>query len=254
MISPLQFEEAGLSFYSYFILIRVLRNRERIFFLVSFWFLMLVILVVRMFILVNRQRNIVQNSPEDQDLIRHLHIGYFTSIAVVEILSSYFLLKKFRKTKKTAANLPTGTSVMRYLMRSTEIRLATLAIIGITRAVTYSFQNTAQSATAASGQVDRFIATLEVMFPVVMIIDLLASKLHSARGNSHRTDSSSFNRAPSNGLAPIKSIPRDQYSLSEIDGMGHGDADEGPTMAENENHKDVENGSSNHTASYESVK
>jgi hypothetical protein len=56
-----------------------------------------------------------------------------------------------------------------YLMRSTEIRLAGLMLIGIVRCVTISFQTTAQSATATPGQFDRFVVTLEAMFPIVML-------------------------------------------------------------------------------------
>lgn len=55
-----------------------------------------------------------------------------------------------------------------YLMRSTEIRLASLALVGVTRAITYSFQNTAQSAEGVAGQLDRFAYSLECLFPVVM--------------------------------------------------------------------------------------
>jgi hypothetical protein len=53
-------------------------------------------------------------------------------------------------------------------MRSTEIRLTTLAAIGFSRAITYSFQTTAQSATTVAGQVDRFVYTLECLFPIIM--------------------------------------------------------------------------------------
>jgi hypothetical protein len=59
------------------------------------------------------------------------------------------------------------------LMRSTEIRLATLAVIGFSRAITYSFQTTAQSATTTASQLDRFVYTLECMFPVMLLYDPL---------------------------------------------------------------------------------
>jgi hypothetical protein len=66
--------------------------------------------------------------------------------------------------------------LFRHLLQSTEIRLASLCCIGILRAVTFSLRTSAQSATTVPGEVDRFAYTLECLFPVVMIIDILASK------------------------------------------------------------------------------
>jgi hypothetical protein len=105
--------------------------------------------------------------------INSLHIGYFISIALVECLSAFFLLHKFNWAHRFALD----ASLFSYLMRSTEIRLALLALVGVTRAVTYSFQTTAQSATTVASQLDRFAYTLECMFPVMMLIDILASRL-----------------------------------------------------------------------------
>ncbi|KAI8401342.1 hypothetical protein FOFC_18211 [Fusarium oxysporum] len=45
-------------------------------------------------------------------------------------------------------------------MRSTEVRLALLAVIGVMRAITYSFQTTAHSATNVASQLDRFAYTM----------------------------------------------------------------------------------------------
>lgn len=61
------------------------------------------------------------------------------------------------------------SALFRQLSRSTELRLAALALIGITRAVTYSFQTQAQSATSTASQVDRFAYTCECYYPVVML-------------------------------------------------------------------------------------
>lgn len=61
-----------------------------------------------------------------------------------------------------------NVSLLRYLMRSTEIRLTLLAFISILRTFTYSFQYTAQSAASPVNQMDRFAATLEMLFPVLM--------------------------------------------------------------------------------------
>ena len=53
-------------------------------------------------------------------------------------------------------------------MDANDAILASLALIGITRAVTYSSQETAQSATNIASQVDRFVYTIECMFPFMM--------------------------------------------------------------------------------------
>jgi hypothetical protein len=164
-----QIQEAGLSFYSYEILIRVLRGRDRRMFMILFWIMIAIITVFRCVICVSRVQDIMQNGTSRTDLIDHMHIGYFTSIALVEMLSSYFLLRKFFSAKSGSAEINSRIGLFKYLTRSTEIRLAVLTLIGITRAITYSFQTTAQSATSTSGQVDRFVATLECLFPIVML-------------------------------------------------------------------------------------
>ncbi|KAH8661112.1 hypothetical protein BGZ61DRAFT_499586 [Ilyonectria robusta] len=165
-------QEAGLSFYSYAILVRILRGVERTIFMSLFWTLVLVITAVRLGIMVVRVRFILDDnhSPSLQRTVDHLHVGYFTAIAVVECASAVFLLRTFRAARRTSVTTTLGRGeLFRYLMRSTEIRLATLALIGVMRAVTYSFQNTAQSAEGVAGQLDRFAYTLECLFPIVML-------------------------------------------------------------------------------------
>lgn len=166
-----QVQEAGLSFYSYVILVRVLLNRERLIFMVLFWTLITTICSIRVAILVSRLRYILDGSSESelQSLIDHLHVGYFSCIAVVEILSAVFLLKTFNSARRFTLRSALRSGVFSYMMRSTEIRLALLAVVGVTRAVTYSFQATAQSAEGVAGQLDRFAYTLECLFPVVML-------------------------------------------------------------------------------------
>jgi hypothetical protein len=99
--------------------------------------------------------------------IDHLHIGYFLGIAAVEGLSS-FLLRKFFSARSTSRDIDSKVGLFSYLMCSTELRVSTLMLIGITRTITYSFQTTARSATRPSRQVDRFVVVLECMFPTVM--------------------------------------------------------------------------------------
>jgi len=102
-------------------------------------------------------------------------MGYFATIAIVEIVSAVFLLRIFAAAQASISVINSndksgrGGGLFRQLIRSTEIRLATLALVGITRAVTYNFQDTAQSATTIATQVDRFAYTLECMFPLLMM-------------------------------------------------------------------------------------
>lgn len=174
-----QIQEAGLSFYSYVILSLVLRSRPRWIFLSLFWTLMAVITAIRLVILTTRIRYILAG-PLDPDtailqkLVDQLHVGYFVTIAAAECTSSFFLLREFRRARKIR---DTGQGLFSYLMRSSEIRLALLAVVGVTRAITYSYQNTAQSATTVASQVDRFAYSLECFFPIVMFIDIIASRL-----------------------------------------------------------------------------
>ncbi|KAF5966629.1 hypothetical protein FBULB1_11548 [Fusarium bulbicola] len=170
-------QEAGLSFYSYIILSRVLRGRQWIIFATGFWFMIISVSSIRVVIAAVRARRIMNALDTDQSLINHLHMGYFILIALLECLSSFFLLRVFSSAKSTSLSAAIKAGLFRYLMRSTEVRLALLAVLGIIRAVTYSFQNAEQSATNLASQIDRFAYSMECMFPVMMIIDILASKV-----------------------------------------------------------------------------
>jgi len=134
-----------------------------------FWSLIAVLVVIRMFILSSRARDIINGNTKLESLVAHLHIGYFTTIALIECVSAFFLLRKFASARRSSVEVSSKTGLFSYLMRSTEIRMATLALIGSTRAVTYSFQTTSQSATTVASQVDRFVYTLECTFPVMLL-------------------------------------------------------------------------------------
>jgi hypothetical protein len=162
-----QIQEAGLSFYSYMILTRVLQKRARLIFLSLFWVIMVLIVGLRFSIMGCRAQNTINDNDKLQTIIARLHIGYFALIAVIEIISAFFLLRVFALARKQSEVVGRG-GLFRYLTQSTETRLATLALIGFTRAITYSFQKNVQSASDVAGQIDRFVFTLECMFPIVM--------------------------------------------------------------------------------------
>ncbi|EKJ77629.1 hypothetical protein FPSE_02127 [Fusarium pseudograminearum CS3096] len=156
-------QEAGLSFYSYIILSRVLRGRQWIIFATLYWSMILSVAAIRVVIAAVRARRILQGLDDDQSLINHLHMGYFILIALLECVSSFFLLRVFGSAKSTSLSAAIKAGLFRYLMRSTEVRLALLAVLGVMRAITYSFQNSQQMATNLASQIDR--------------IDILASKV-----------------------------------------------------------------------------
>ncbi|RFU27559.1 hypothetical protein B7463_g8776, partial [Scytalidium lignicola] len=187
-------QEAGMSFYSYIILTRILAYRERVIFMWIFWFMIIVITAIRIIILQTRVRSIINGGTTLQPLIDHLHVGYFTSIAILECVSAFFLLRKFAAAKKTSKEVASTSGLFGYLMKSTEIRVSILAVIGFSRAITYSFQTQQQAATSVASQVDRFVYTLECMFPVMMFIDILASKYVLSAQSNYNNSSSGRNQ------------------------------------------------------------
>ena len=167
-------------FYSYAILSRIIAGRELRVFRALFWAFMLAILVLRALIATTRARGIL-HAAKVQDMVNNLHMAYFTCIALVECVSAFFLLRKLASVRRSLMQASLNSSTFSHLLRSTETRVATLALIGGARAVTYYFQPPGQEAASAANQVDRFIYTFECMFPVMMFIDLLASKLAASQ-------------------------------------------------------------------------
>lgn len=134
-----------------------------------FWIFVVAAIVLRCFIAATRVRSILNNTLDLQTTIDHLHIGYFALIAVIECLSAFFLLQKFADAHRASRDVSPRSGLFSYLLKSTEIRLATLALIGISRAITYSSQSAAQSATSVASQIDRFVYTMETLFPVMLL-------------------------------------------------------------------------------------
>jgi hypothetical protein len=119
-----------MSFYSYLILIRVLTNQSRVVFISIFWAIMVILLIIRSLILISRAKDILDGNTSKQYLIDHLHIGYFSSIALVECTSAFFLLRIFASAKRGSVAAASTSGIFNYLMRSTEVRLTVLAAIG----------------------------------------------------------------------------------------------------------------------------
>lgn len=170
-----------MSFYAYRILIHALACRSRVYFLAMFWTLVIFTCAIRAAICVNRAIILAHDSEQVQRRISLLHVGYFTLVALIEICSSAFLLHTLIKARYISPQNSPFKKAFLYLIRATEIRLMSLCLIGITRAVTYSFQTTFQGAVTPAGQLDRFAYTLECLFPFVMLCALSFFYLHHSQ-------------------------------------------------------------------------
>jgi len=214
-------QEAGLPFYGYAILAPVLCGIERVIFLTIFWGLMVVIFFFRIAVLVLDTRFVIINDPSPDHLALHtalvdrLHLAYFLPIAMAETVSAVFLLIKFSRTLRASKSggLRGGGRLYCYLMRSTEIRLASLAFIGITRAITFSFrmENSirvdgsfrVEGLNPLAGQIDHLAYMLGCLFPFIMFIDILASRLIFADENSKRSNN-------------VDSVASEDYTASRL--------------------------------------
>ncbi|KAE8387390.1 hypothetical protein BDV23DRAFT_195881 [Aspergillus alliaceus] len=209
-------QEAGISFYSYQILMHTLRDSTRTLFLAVFWFLIVAVASIRMAILASRVQEITQGGVSSHSAgplqlrIDYLHVGYFATIALVETWSSFFLIRLLHKAYSISPKLSSTRLVFRYMIRTTEMRVASLCFIGITRAVTYSLQVTSQTAATVAGQLDRFAYTMECLFPLVMVTDILASKKFNLgdRNAMSAAEASPIARCRDLGRPEAESIPR----------------------------------------------
>ncbi|OAQ57402.1 hypothetical protein VFPPC_12471 [Pochonia chlamydosporia 170] len=169
-------QEAGLPFYSYMILASALHSAERMVFQALFWTLMLLSVALRCAGLVVEVRFIAeQNISADlyKTVTRRLTVAGFVTMALVECTSAVFLLKIFRSVLRSLPSPESSGTLYHYLMRSTEIRVASLALIGVMRAVTFSWYAVGTGGDGGlAGQLDR--------------IDILASRLLSANDSLAR--------------------------------------------------------------------
>ena len=149
----------------------MLHGRDRTIFLCSFWSLLVAIIALRVCILVGRVlfNATGQTSGDLLMLVDRLHLGYFIGLALVETISAAFLLREFNSTHRVSVKAALSGGLFSYLMRSTEIRVALLAFVGITRAITFTFQSTVISAAGVAGQLDRLAYAMECLFPIVML-------------------------------------------------------------------------------------
>ncbi|KAH7012704.1 uncharacterized protein B0I36DRAFT_369824 [Microdochium trichocladiopsis] len=176
-------QEGGLPFYGYAILAPILYGGEHAIYLTLFWGCIFVTVVVRVAIAVVDVLFTLADDPSPTPLAIHLtmvnrlHLGYFIPIAMAESVNAVFLLKKLRTTLRSSISGGLkGGKLYRYLIRSAEIRLASLALIGIPRSITFFFHMVSGPLNPVS-QIDLFIYTLGCLFPIILFVDILASRL-----------------------------------------------------------------------------
>lgn len=163
-----QTQETGLLFYSYIILKRVLRGVRWRVFATCFWAGITGILVTRVVISVFRVRSIMNHDEALQHIVNYLHIAYFGLLAILECIGAYFLITVFTSARASSVQIALNVGFFRYLSRSTEGRVAILALQGIFRAITHSIKTPGQSAENLASQLDRFAYALFCLFPVVL--------------------------------------------------------------------------------------
>ncbi|KAF4442814.1 hypothetical protein F53441_11642 [Fusarium austroafricanum] len=176
-------QEAGLLFYSYIILKRVLRGMRWRVFMSLFWSGIVGIIAVRIVIITFRVKSILAGNNDLLMTINHIHIAYFGLIASLECLSAYFLMVIFTSAKASSAEIARSGGLFQYLARSTEMRVALLALQGTLRAVTHSFKTAGQTAENIATQLDRFFYAVFCLYSMVLYIDLLSSKLKFSNGS-----------------------------------------------------------------------
>lgn len=121
-------------------------------------------------ILISRVQNIYdEDNFKAEKIVDYAHVGYFVLIAILECISAVFLLRRLASTHEELLRAVLKVSLLRHLMRSTEIRVASLALIGISRAITYTFNpSLLNTPVTTPRQIDRFVYTLECVFPVMI--------------------------------------------------------------------------------------
>ncbi|KAK1640808.1 hypothetical protein BDP81DRAFT_457788 [Colletotrichum phormii] len=146
--TDIQVQEAGISFYSYAMLTHMLSGRSRTIYLTTFWVLIAGITALRGMILIARVKGIYDDTNNTASkIVDFAHVCYFVLLALLECLSAFYLLRKFASTKKRSLRAALNISLWGHLMRSTEIRVSSLALIGVTRRLQFrsvSLQDTVQ--------------------------------------------------------------------------------------------------------------
>ncbi len=160
-----QATEAGVTFYSYCILVRLLKGTPRRVFMLGFWLLMLTIVGVRFTLTfyrveLSRGRYVFDDLP----FWHPLHVTYFAIVTAIETWSAFFLLRTFFAARRLSAHTSVRNKLLfAELIRSTEFRLALLAIIGLLRLIQWARPNN------IAAYFDRLSYITCAMFPIVML-------------------------------------------------------------------------------------
>ncbi|CAG1992406.1 unnamed protein product [Fusarium graminearum] len=197
------------------LMLRVLRGLRWRVFASLFWSGIAGIVMVRIVIITFRVRSILAENNDLLMTINHIHIGYFGLIALLECLSAYFLMVLFTSAKASSAEIARSGGLFQYLARSTEMRVALLALQGVLRAVTHSFKTAGQTAENIATQLDRFFYAVFCLYSMVLYIDLLSSKLKFSAGSQDYPSSRDRYHQNSRHQSHFPSSQRDEFGQTK---------------------------------------
>lgn len=167
----IQVQEAGINFYSYFILVQLLRRRARLAFMAVFWCFAVAITTVRTSIAAFRVRTVLGTGSitNNSNVVYYLHVLFFVLIAFLEIIAFCTLLLKFYSASRISSRerLPPKT-LYPCLMKSTILRLGMLVLVGISRTITFSFLLSNHETYSTARTADTCAYIVECAFPIII--------------------------------------------------------------------------------------
>ncbi|KAJ3216552.1 hypothetical protein HK099_005829 [Clydaea vesicula] len=181
-------QESGNAFYGYMV-VKTISNKpkKKKIYYACFWVVFALVAVFRLMILIRRNQLLNNVFPDDADRIQQeinmYHSFYFCFIALLELVNAVFLVSDIVLLRKESVKA--SLSIYNVICKSSEIRASSLVFIGVARAITYLGQQSAQSASNEISQLDRFVYTLEVLYPFVMIMDILLLRINTAKAKSN---------------------------------------------------------------------
>jgi hypothetical protein len=97
-------------------------------------------------------------------------IGYFGGLAFAQGWIAFFLLRVYFKACQNESNEPVyRVGIVKKLARSSEVRIASLCLVGLTRIFTSAFRHSNPSTINLAEQLDRFVYAIECLFPIVFM-------------------------------------------------------------------------------------
>lgn len=136
-----------------------------------FWCFAAVLSTVRICIAAFRVRSVLgtASTANDSRVVYYCHVLFFALIASLEIAASCTLLAKYRSASRVSSRERMLSSTLYpYLMKSTIIRLGMLALVGISRTITFYFLVPTRTPDSSARTADSCAYTIECAFPAIL--------------------------------------------------------------------------------------